>query len=74
MRSIPKRLAALILAAALTGVWGRLGLPASAEEPEVTGKAQQTSTAAHSTMFTVLGMAFVCAGGIVALIFVKDQR
>ena len=74
MRSIPMRLAALILTAALTGVWVRPGLSASAEEPKVTGMVKQTSTAAQSTMFTVVGLAFVCAGGIVALIFVKDQR
>ena len=74
MRAIPKRLAALILVAALTGLCGRLGLSASAEEPEVMGKTQQVNNAAHSTAFTVMGLAFICAGGIVALIFVKDQR
>lgn len=68
-----KRLTALLLVMALTGAPGRLILRVSADEVKEITQKQVTSSGAQNTMFSVLGLSFLCAGGLVALIMVKDR-
>ncbi len=72
MKSIQKRLAAVALAM-LMALCGGLPLRASAEGSEGERQPQQVHTGAQSTMFSVLGLGFLCAGGMVVLLTYRDR-
>ncbi len=72
MKMLQKRLAVLLLAAALTGRPGALVLPCGAEETSEQGNRQTISAGSHGTVFAVLGISFLCAGGVAVLLAVWE--
>ena len=67
------RMIAMVLAGMLAV--GAVGIYAGAAENVETTALIREETAARASraMFSVLGLAFLCAGGMVALIVVKDR-
>ena len=73
MRYVGVRMMAVVLAGLLAvgtiGISGR-----AAENAETSAQIrQETAEAAGRTMFSMLGLSFLCAGGMVALIVAKDR-
>lgn len=73
MKLLQKRLVVLLLAAALTGRPGGFVPRCSAEETADTENRQQISAGTHGAVFAVLGISFLCAGGVAVLLAVREQ-
>ena len=67
------RMMAMIAAAFLAAGSVRMTIEAAEVRENATLVREESADRASRAMFSVLGLAFLCAGGMVALIVVKDR-
>ncbi len=73
MRHVGVRMMAMVLATLLAA--GTVAISGrAAEDVEISAQIrEETADRAERAVFSVLGLAFLCAGGMVALIMAKDR-